>query len=76
MRSIFDGRDVVVAGQVSLDGETEVGGESVHGVIGMPIVLGPEGWTRVMLDPLEPDETRRLQRSIARVSEILAGWEP
>ncbi len=72
--TIFDGREIVVAGQVALDGEVSVGGHPVTGVVGVPTVLGPEGWTRVLLDPLPPDEETRLADSIERISQSLAEW--
>ncbi|TGJ95969.1 hypothetical protein DLJ96_09310, partial [Actinotalea fermentans ATCC 43279 = JCM 9966 = DSM 3133] len=37
----------------------------------VPIVLGPEGWTRVLLDSLPDDETRRLRGAAAAVGSAL-----
>jgi malate dehydrogenase len=59
VRTLLDGRDIVVAGQVALDGEVDVPGR----VLGVPVILGPEGWSRVVLDPLEDDERRQLAAS-------------
>lgn len=75
---VLDGREIVVAGQVCLDGETSLGGEPLRGVLGVPIVLGPAGWTRVLLDPLPDDEARRLRAAAAAVGSALrsAGLEP
>ncbi|MFZ2624450.1 MAG: hypothetical protein WAX29_04315 [Propionibacterium sp.] len=72
--TIFDGREIVVAGQVRVDGDAELDGEPLRAVTGLPIVLGPEGWTRVILDPLAADEDRRLRQSIARTNLSLAEW--
>lgn len=72
--TIFDGREIVVAGQVALAGEVSVAGRPVHGVVGVPTVLGPEGWTRVLLDRLPPDEETRLSHSIEHISQGLADW--
>ncbi|MGV8909239.1 MAG: malate dehydrogenase [Propionicimonas sp.] len=72
--TIFDGREIVVAGQLALDGEISVAGRPVSGVVGVPAVLGPEGWTRVLLDPLPPDEETRLAHSIERISRSLSEW--
>ncbi len=72
--TVFDGREIVVAGQVALDGEVAVDGAPVRGVVGVPTVLGPEGWTRVLLDPLPPDESRRLAASAGRIAASLADW--
>lgn len=71
--TILDGRDIVVAGQVALEGEVAVGGRPVHGVLGVPVVLGPDGWTRVLLDELAPDEDARLAGVVERIA---AGVEP
>ncbi|MCC2307841.1 lactate/malate family dehydrogenase [Cellulomonas chengniuliangii] len=70
--TLLDGRDTVVAGQVALCDETTVGGEPLDGVLGVPVVLGPEGWTRVLLDEPAPDEVRRLTASRDRIDATLA----
>lgn len=72
--TILDGRDVVVAGQVALHGEVSLGGEPVRGVLGVPVQLGPEGWTRVLLDEPAPDEEHRLAEVAAGVAAALAPW--
>ncbi|MFI2753945.1 lactate dehydrogenase [Cellulomonas sp. P22] len=72
LATLLDGRDTVVAGQVALDGEVQLGGEPLRGVLGVPVVLGPEGWTRVMLDDLAPDEERLLLASRDRIDALLA----
>ncbi|SFK47314.1 lactate dehydrogenase [Cellulomonas sp. KH9] len=74
LETILDGRDIVVAGQVALAGEVSVGGSPVHGVLGVPVVLGPEGWSRVLLDPLPPDEDARLAEAGAAVAAGCAPW--
>lgn len=70
---VLDGRDIVVAGQVALEGETALEGRPVHGVLGVPVVLGPEGWTHVLLDPLAPDEERLLAASARAIDAMVAG---
>jgi len=74
---ILDGREIVVAGQVALDGELEgrfdgklsgPDGAPHRGVLGVPVVLGPGGWTRVLLDDLPDDEARRLTRARCRAT--------
>lgn len=74
LETILDGRDIVVAGQVALEGEVTVGGAPVHGVLGVPVVLGPEGWSRVLLDPLPADEDARLAASAAAIAAGSAPW--
>ncbi|MFF3063597.1 lactate dehydrogenase [Oerskovia sp. NPDC057915] len=68
---VLDGREIVVAGQVALDDEVALAGEPQRGVLGVPIVLGPEGWTRVLLDSLPDDETHRLRGAAAAVGSAL-----
>ena len=49
-------------------------GRQVRGVLGVPVVLGQEGWTRVMFDEPAPDEVRRLAGAAAVIDEGLAPW--
>ncbi|MFC8192585.1 lactate dehydrogenase [Cellulomonas sp. NPDC057328] len=74
LETVLDGRDIVVAGQVALAGEVAVGGEPVHGVLGVPVVLGPEGWGHVLLDPLPDDEDTRMAEAAAAVAAGSAPW--
>ena len=61
--TLLGGRETVVAGQVALAGEVL----GLHGVLGVPLVVGGSGWRRVVLDPLPEDEERRLREVAARV---------
>ncbi|HEY3437398.1 MAG TPA: lactate dehydrogenase [Actinotalea sp.] len=72
--TLLDGREIVVAGQVLLDGEVAVGGAPLCGVLGAPVVLGPDGWTRVLLDEPPADEAARLIESCNRIDASLAPW--
>lgn len=74
IETVLDGRDIVVAGQVALDGEVELAGEPVRGVLGVPVVLGPEGWTRVLLPDLADDEERRLAAVAGRIERATRPW--
>lgn len=74
VETIFDGREIVVAGQVALDGEIAVAGAPVRGVLGVPVVLGPDGWTKVLLDELPPDEDARLGAVAGRIDASLEPW--
>ncbi|MBM7817886.1 malate dehydrogenase [Cellulosimicrobium cellulans] len=78
---ILDGREIVVAGQVALDGELDgrldgmpsgPDGAPYRGVLGVPVVLGPGGWTRVLLDELPDDEARRLAHAADGVGRMVA----
>ena len=65
---------VVDAGQVAVAGEVSFGGEPVHGVLGLPVVVGPDGWSRILLDDLAVDEERRLAAGSRQISSALAAW--
>jgi malate dehydrogenase len=71
--TLLDGRQIVVAGQVALAAEV-LGddGEPVPGrVLGVPVILGPDGWTRVILDPLPDDEAHALTESGRAIDTML-----
>lgn len=68
--TILDGRDIVVAGQVALSGEVL----DRTGVLGVPVVVGQEGWSRVLLDEPAPDEVRRLTAVADRIDAANAPW--
>ncbi|MCR1981039.1 lactate dehydrogenase [Cellulosimicrobium funkei] len=74
---ILDGREIVVAGQVALDGELDGrlpsdDGVPSRGVLGVPVVLGPGGWTRVLLDELPDDEARRLVQAAGGIDRLVS----
>ena len=72
--AVLDGREIVVAGQVLLDGEVNLNGRSLKGVLGVPLVIGPDGWTRVLLEDLAADETRRLETIHRQIQSAVASW--
>jgi malate dehydrogenase len=72
--TVLDGREIVVAGQVALEGEIALNGQPWHGVLGVPIVVGPDGWSRVLLDTLAPDEEAYLAEVAARIRSLTDGW--
>ncbi|GGF41404.1 lactate/malate family dehydrogenase [Subtercola lobariae] len=72
--TVLDGREIVVAGQVALEGEISLGGQPFTGVLGVPIVVGPDGWTRVLLDDLAPDEDAYLGEVAARIGAFTDRW--
>lgn len=74
--ALADGREIVTAGQVALAGETRVAGRPVHGVLGVPVVLGPEGWGEVLLGDLPPDEDALLARAARRIAATVAPYVP
>lgn len=72
--TVLDGRDIVVAGQVALDGEVSLAGHPVRGVLGVPLVVGPEGWGRVLLDPLAEDEEELLLASARQIATVVDSY--
>lgn len=74
VRTVLDGRDIVIAGQVLLDGEITLGGQPWHGVLGVPVAVGPEGWTQVMLDEPAHDESRLLWEVGQAINEAIHSW--
>jgi malate dehydrogenase len=73
VRTLLDGRDIVVAAQVALDGELDGVLDEPGRVQGVPVALGPEGWTRVLLDPVDDDEARLLSAAGRSTDALLDG---
>lgn len=72
--TVHDGRDIVVAGQVLLDGEIDLGEGPVRGVLGVPVVLGPEGWSSVLLGDLPDDERTLLRAACVHIADSVRPW--
>ena len=70
VKTIFTGHEVVVAGQVVLEGEYL----DIHGPLGVPVVITPQGWTRVVPIELWPDEEELLMQSSCGINEKVEGW--
>ncbi|GIV18739.1 MAG: malate dehydrogenase [Armatimonadota bacterium] len=70
VRTLMDGREIVVAGQVRLDGEFY----GIHTTIGAPIVAGNNGWSQVVPLQLWEDEARLLMQSASRIQRKLREW--
>ncbi|MGL5083977.1 MAG: malate dehydrogenase [Microcoleaceae cyanobacterium] len=70
VQTLMDGRDIVVAGQVRLDGEFY----GIHAPIGVPIVLTPGGWTQVVSLQLWEEEVRYLQQVSSQLIERIQDW--
>ncbi len=66
--TILDGRETVVAGQVQLAGE--LGGCTT--AIGVPVVVGPSGWTQVIDPSMTDDERVRFDEVAAVVAGRIA----
>jgi malate dehydrogenase len=59
---------------VALDGEFALGGAPIRGVLGVPVVLGPEGWSGVLLKGLAPDEEALLLAAQRRIRSVCAPY--
>jgi malate dehydrogenase len=70
VRMLLDGREEVVAGQVQLDGEFH----DLHAPVGVPIVVSPQGWTRVVPLTLWPEELELLTRQTNQLLTNLHAW--
>ena len=70
VRTLLDGREVLVAGQAMLAGDFY----GMHGVLGVPVVAGATGISRVVEIPLPDPEHARLAAISRRMQEQVAGW--
>jgi malate dehydrogenase len=71
VRTLMDGREIVVAGQVRLDGEFY----NLHTSIGVPIVVGNQGWSQVVPLKLWEDEERMLLQAASSLQDRIREWE-
>lgn len=67
VKTLLDGREIVVSGQVQLQGEFY----DIHTPLGVPIVVTPFGWTQVVPLQLWEEEAQLLQRMAAQMSQRL-----
>lgn len=70
VRSLVDGREVVICGQVRLDGEML----DLRVPVGMPVVVDLRGWTQILSLGLADDETRQLVSAAAALDARLREW--
>ena len=70
VKTILTGNEVVVAGQVRLDGEVY----GLRGPLGVPVVITPHGWTQVVPLQLWREEVELLSRSSRSTNEKIGGW--
>ena len=73
VQNLLQGREVVISGQVQLSGEFF----DIHTPLGVPIVVTPSGWSRVVSVQLWAEEAEMLQQTAdilaKRLKEDLAG---
>ncbi len=70
VRTLLDGREVLVAGQAMLAGDFY----GMHGPLGVPVVAGANGISRVVEIPLTDQELARLTAISHRMQEQVKGW--
>jgi malate dehydrogenase len=64
------GTEMVMPVQVSLDREVH----DLTGVIGVPVLLGADGWREVVLPDLPADELALFRESAATIEKSIAAW--
>lgn len=70
LRTLLDGREMLVAGQVQLAGDFH----DLHGPLGVPVIVGPNGIQRVFEIPLESDELATIRAINQSVNERMKNW--
>ncbi len=71
IHTLLDGREIVVAGQVQLDGEFH----GLHAPMGVPIMVNPQGWSRVVPLTLWSEELELLIRQTNQLLTNLSLWK-
>ncbi|GAB4226629.1 MAG: L-2-hydroxycarboxylate dehydrogenase [Elainellaceae cyanobacterium] len=67
VQNLLEGREIVLSGQVQLDGEFY----GIRTPLGVPIVVTPSGWTQVVALPLWAEEIQLLQLMAERMKQRL-----
>jgi malate/lactate dehydrogenase len=67
---LVEGREVVVCGQIRLDGELY----DLHVPVGIPVVLDERGWSQVVPLELWADEAQLLARAAEGLRERIRDW--
>jgi malate dehydrogenase len=70
VRTLLDGREIVVSGQVRLEGEFY----DIHTSLGVPIVVSTQGWTQVVPLQLWADEAQLLLQIADNVGSKIKEW--
>lgn len=68
--TLLDGREALVAGQMVLEGEFH----GLSGPLGVPVIVGTEGISRVVDIPLSDDELEQIRGISRGVNERVASW--
>lgn len=70
LQTLLDGREVLVAGQVVLDGDFY----GLSGPLGVPVIAGPNGVARVVEIPLTTGEQQQIKAIAGRVAAKVDAW--
>ena len=68
--TIMDGKEVLVAGQVSLDKECF----DMKTVMGMPIIVGQQGWTQIVKPDMSDADLTYLKQIATQISQRINDW--
>lgn len=68
--TLLDGREALVAGQMMLEGEFH----GLSGPLGVPVIVGTEGISRVVEIPLSGEELFQIQTISRGINERVAEW--
>lgn len=71
VRTLLDGREVLVAGQAMLEGDFH----GLRGPLGVPVIVGPGGISRVVEIPLSGAEHERINAISAQVNKQVDEWK-
>src|SRR5207248_960931 len=72
VRTLVEGREVMVCGQVRLDGELS----DLHVPVGVPVVIDARGWTQVVPLELWADEAQLIEEQLSYWQEAAGELEP
>ena len=67
VKTLLDGREAVISGQVQLSGEFY----GIQTPFGVPIIVTPFGWTQVVSIQLWEEEVRMLKQMADRIGQLL-----
>jgi len=70
LRTITQGADALVSGQIALDGDAY----GIHGTVGVPFVIGNRGVDRVFELPMDDDERLLLQEAAAHIQRKISPY--
>lgn len=70
VHTIMEGREVLVAGQVALQGECF----DLNTVMGMPIIVGQQGWTQIVKPEMSDSDFAYLKQVASEIGKRIKEW--